>query len=106
MGKLFAHHIDPAQLKQLHECWDRFDVEKTGSLDLEQFKNAMKEYEHGYRDEQIEAMFESLDWNETERIKFNDLVTAFSYQRLVAVDERLWEAFATLDDDNDGMEIY
>ena len=103
ISKLFAHQIEPEQLQQLRDSWNRFDVDKNGSLTFDQFRNAMKEYDHGYREDQVEAMFDSLDWNETQRIRFDDLVTAFSYQRLVAVDERLWEAFATLDDDNDGL---
>merc|ERR1719464_392996 len=86
----------------LKETWQKFDVDNDGSLTLSQFKKVMKTFNHGYVDYQIEAMFDSLDWNETGAINFSDLQTAFSYQRLVAVDERLWEAFARLDDDNDG----
>merc|ERR1719229_991498 len=89
-------------MKQLEELWQKFDADNDGSLTLEQFKKAMKEYDHGYKDYQIETIFENLDWNETDTINFNALLTAYSYQRLVAVDERLWEAFARLDDDNDG----
>merc|ERR1719229_175629 len=89
-------------MKQLEELWQKFDADNDGSLTLEQFKKVMREYDHGYKDYQIEAIFENLDWNETENINFDALVTAFSYQRLVAVDERLWEAFARLDVDNDG----
>mmetsp|Transcript_36856 Transcript_36856/g.32565 ORF Transcript_36856/g.32565 Transcript_36856/m.32565 type:complete len:221 (+) Transcript_36856:235-897(+) len=102
ISRLFAHQIEPDQMKQLKLIWDKFDVDKDGSLNLEQFREVMNEYEHGYKDYQIDAMFESLDWNETQTINFNSLLTAFSYQRLVAVDERLWEAFARLDVDNDG----
>merc|ERR1712157_231480 len=89
-------------MRQLKECWNKFDVDNDGSLTLDQFKLVMKDYDHGYKDYQIEAIFESLDWNDTEKIDFNSLLTAFSYQRLVAVDERLWDAFTKLDIDNDG----
>ena len=102
ISRLFAEDIDPEHMKQLRECWDRFDIDKDGTLTLDEFQAAMKEYEHGYREDQVEAMFDSLDWNETERISFEKLLTAFSYQRLVAVDERLWDAFSTLDLDGDG----
>ena len=100
MSKLFAHHIERHQMEQLKECWSQFDVEKDGVLTLSQFKNVMKEYDHGMGTD-IDAMFGSLQWSDSKQIRFTDLLTAFSYQRLVAVDERLWEAFATLDVDGD-----
>ncbi len=31
-----------------------------------EFKKVMREYDHGYKDYKIEAIFENLDWNETE----------------------------------------
>ena len=102
ISRLFAHQIDPDQFKALKEIWDEFDIDHDGSLTMLQFKKVMSKYNHGYKDYQIEAMFESLDWNEKETINFNSILTAYSYQRLVAVDERLWEAFAKLDVDNDG----
>lgn len=102
ISRLFAKDIDPEHMKQLKECWDLFDANGDGELTLDEFKAAMKKYEHGYRDDQVEAMFASLDWEETEAISFEHLQTAFSYQRLVAVDERLWDAFSTLDIDGDG----
>eukprot|EP00483_Globobulimina_turgida_P000931 UN00932 len=102
IARLFAHQIEPKQKAQLQETWNKFDMDGDGSLTLKQFKSVMREYDHGYKDYQIEAIFASLDWNETDTINFESLVTAFSYQRLVAVDERLWEAFARLDVDNDG----
>eukprot|EP00483_Globobulimina_turgida_P012243 UN12265 len=102
VAKLFAHQIETNEMEELEECWNKFDKKGNGSLTLEQFKSVMREYDHGYEEYQIEAMFASLDWNETDMINFNSLLTAFSYQRLVAVDERLWEAFSRLDVDNDG----
>eukprot|EP01083_Nonionella_stella_P041233 111800_1 len=102
MSRLFAHQIGADQRKELQECWDKFDVDGDGALTLDQFKQVMSKYDHNYKDYQVEAIFESLDWNETDTINFNSLLTAFSYQRLVAVDERLWEAFARLDVNNDG----
>jgi len=102
ISRLFAHQIEPDQVKNLEAIWNKFDKDGDGTLTMEQFKCVMNEYDHGYREDQIEAMFESMDWNDSDRINFNSLLTAFSYQRLVAVDERLWEAFAKLDTDNDG----
>ena len=87
-------------MKQLKECWDHFDQNEDGKLTLNQFKNVMKEYDHGMGTD-IEAMFSNLKWSEFEEIHFGDLLAAFSYQRLIAVDERLWEAFATLDGNGD-----
>lgn len=101
ISRLFAKDIDPAHMKKLKECWNRFDENNDGQLTLDQFKSVMTHYEHGYLEYQVEAMFESLDWDGTQTISFNKLLTAFSYQRLVAVDERLWDAFSTLDIDGD-----
>lgn len=97
---MFAHHLDRHQMDQLKECWNQFDLDKDGTLTLSQFKNVMKEWDHGTNTD-IEAMFKNLQWSESQEIRFSDLLAAFSYQRLVAVDERLWEAFATLDVDGD-----
>jgi len=100
VSKMFAHHIDQTQMKQLKECWDLFDQNQDGKLTLDQFKNVMKQYDHGMGTD-IESMFGNLKWNEAQEIHFGDLLAAFSYQRLIAVDERLWEAFATLDENGD-----
>eukprot|EP00485_Elphidium_margaritaceum_P022907 CAMPEP_0202710608 /NCGR_PEP_ID=MMETSP1385-20130828/22566_1 /ASSEMBLY_ACC=CAM_ASM_000861 /TAXON_ID=933848 /ORGANISM="Elphidium margaritaceum" /LENGTH=1085 /DNA_ID=CAMNT_0049370179 /DNA_START=85 /DNA_END=3342 /DNA_ORIENTATION=+ len=102
IAKLFVHQIDQHQMKQLKETWSKFDTSGEGTLTLEQFKQVMSEYDHGFKDYQIDAIFESLDWNEKQSINFDSLLTAFSYQRLVCVDERLWDAFARLDSDGDG----
>ena len=102
ISQLFAHHIDLNDRRKLRECWDKFDDTKDGTLTLDQFQNAMKEYDHGYREDQIEAMFDSLDWNDCDEISYEHLLTAYSYQRMVAVDERLWEVFSILDVDGDG----
>merc|ERR1739838_1173421 len=87
-------------MDQLKEWWNLFDLDEDGTLTLNQFKNVMKEYDHGMGTD-IEAMFRNLQWSESQEIRFSDLLTAFSYQRLVAVDERLWDAFATLDENGD-----
>ena len=55
-----------------------------------------------YNEDQISRMFESLSMEENKQINFAKMLTAYSYQRLVAVDERLWEAFNVLDTDRDG----
>jgi len=44
-----------------------------------------------------------VDLDNSKEIDFDELLTAFSFQRLVATDERLYEAFRTLDTDNDGF---
>ena len=100
--RLFGNYVEPDKMKVLEQLWNKFDIDKDGSLTLAQFGSVMMEYENGYKDYQIEAMFEALDWNETQTINFNSLLCAFSCQRLLAFDERLWEAFARLDVDNDG----
>ncbi len=38
----------------------------------------MCEYDHGYNDYQIETIFENLDWNETDTINFDALVSTIS----------------------------
>ncbi len=101
ISKLFAYKVSDSDQKRLKDVFLSFDKNNDGKISMKEFKKGMMEYKLGYTPEQLEAMFSSLSLNEKE-IDFNAFLTAFSYQRLVASDERLYEAFRELDKDDDG----
>ena len=104
ISHLFSHQITSGQRNSIKKVWKMFDIDGDGKITLEEFKEIMKKFgNYGYKDYQIETMFENLDIKDKHAIDLDSLIAAYSYQRLVAVDERMWEAFQILDVDGDGQ---
>merc|ERR1711997_377452 len=87
------------------------DTDNSGTLDYEEFKNGMlKSKDLNLQEGDIKKMFDALDANKLGQIDFNSLVNAAVHDYLIASDQRLYEAFRDLDDDEDGkikqLDIY
>merc|ERR1712156_176388 len=75
----------------------------SGTLDYEEFKNGMlKSKDLNLKEDDIKKMFEALDVSKMGQIDFNSMVNAAVHDYLIASDQRLYEAFRDLDDDEDG----
>ena len=73
-----------------------------GELTLEEFRAGMKETTR-LGDDDIDRIFKELDQDDNCIITVDELLVSSAFAALVAVDERLFDAFSEMDKDGDGF---
>ena len=103
MARMFAYQIDQAEREQLDRIFAECDINNDhGEVTWEEFRDCMKACNRAFTDDQLEMMFAMLDTDQNDHISKEEMLTAYSQQRLCAVVERLFAAFSKLDRDGDG----
>merc|ERR1712154_630456 len=93
----------PSHFDNLKKLFKRLDTDKNGTIDYEEFKQGMlKSKDMNLNEDDIKKMFQELDVAKIGEINFEALVNAAVHDYLIASDQRLYEAFRDLDDDEDG----
>eukprot|EP00484_Ammonia_sp_Unknown_P011270 CAMPEP_0197081360 /NCGR_PEP_ID=MMETSP1384-20130603/214599_1 /TAXON_ID=29189 /ORGANISM="Ammonia sp." /LENGTH=263 /DNA_ID=CAMNT_0042520255 /DNA_START=44 /DNA_END=832 /DNA_ORIENTATION=- len=93
----------PQHFENLKKLFQKLDTNGSGTIDYEEFKGGMINSKDLNMDEaDIKKMFEELDVAKVGEIDFEALVNAAVHDYLIANDQRLYEAFRDLDDDEDG----
>ena len=103
------YKMRPEHFHQLEQLFIRFDKNNDGILSYNEFECALNEIKEINIDKKhIRSIYNQLS-NENNNnelsvngIQFSDLLNALVYDYLIACDERLYDAFRKLDDDNDG----
>jgi len=120
------YKMRPEHFHQLEALFIEYDQDKDGVLGFDEFSRAIASIEELNIDQKhLKAVYQRLakdggsadaDGNSDEKekeqiegavssangIEFGDLLNALVYDYLVSCDERLYDAFRKLDDDNDG----
>mmetsp|Transcript_51333 Transcript_51333/g.62779 ORF Transcript_51333/g.62779 Transcript_51333/m.62779 type:complete len:154 (-) Transcript_51333:16-477(-) len=79
------------------------DKNGDGIISYNEFERALTSINDlNLKSKYIKQMFNELNISDSKGIKFNDLLNALVHDYLVAADERLYDAFRQLDDDDDG----
>jgi len=95
--------LRPAHFENLKKLFAAMDTDNNGTLDYEEFKAGMlKSKDLNLGEADIKKMFEAMDVAKLGEIDFSALVNAAVHDYLIASDQRLYEAFRDLDDDEDG----
>jgi len=95
--------LRPAHFDNLKKLFASMDSDGNGTLDYEEFKQGMlRSKDLNLGEEDIKKMFEEMDVGKLGEINFEALVNAAVHDYLIASDQRLYEAFRDLDDDEDG----
>jgi len=93
----------PSHFENLKILFKKLDTDKNGTIDYEEFKQGMlKSKDMNLNEDDIKKMFQELDVAKIGEINFEALVNAAVHDYLIASDQRLYEAFRDLDDDEDG----
>ncbi|ETO28393.1 hypothetical protein RFI_08748 [Reticulomyxa filosa] len=103
ISQILAHKLPNSEFKKLETWFKNADENNDNKLSLLEFKKVMHSYKLGYTEVELERMFEAVDLDHSNEIDFQELLTAFAFQRMIATDERLYETFRELDKDNDGF---
>eukprot|EP01083_Nonionella_stella_P025549 70329_1 len=93
----------PQHFANLKKLFKALDTDGNGTLDYQEFKSGMlKSKDLNLNEDDIKKMFQELDVGKVGAIDFEALVNAAVHDYLIASDQRLYEAFRDLDDDEDG----
>mmetsp|Transcript_59084 Transcript_59084/g.94037 ORF Transcript_59084/g.94037 Transcript_59084/m.94037 type:complete len:566 (+) Transcript_59084:75-1772(+) len=112
IAKIFRtqfYKMRPEHFHQLEQLFIQFDTNNDGVLTFDEFEAAVDAIKELNIDKKhLAQIYEQLATNDDGKndappgIKFSDLLNALVYDYLIACDERLYDAFRKLDDDNDG----
>lgn len=93
----------PQHFENLKQLFKKLDTDNSGTIDYEEFKTGMLgSKDLNLSEQDIKKMFQALDVAKIGEIDFDSLVNAAIHDYLIASDQRLYEAFRELDDDEDG----
>ncbi|KAH6798647.1 EF hand calcium-binding protein family [Perilla frutescens var. frutescens] len=96
---------DPEQLQQLKEIFDRFDMDKDGSLTLLELAALLRALGLKPTGDQIHSISTSMDANGNGSIEFDELVETILSdinEQVMLNQDRLMEVFKAFDHDGNG----
>uniref|UniRef100_A0A7S2TGQ5 Calcium-dependent protein kinase n=1 Tax=Lotharella oceanica TaxID=641309 RepID=A0A7S2TGQ5_9EUKA len=86
-------HCDREDERILHEAFNSLDADHDGMVSFKELQDKLK----GLRAEEIKKIFEDVDENGDGKLSMHELKLAFLQRKVLAKEERLWEAFSRLD---------
>eukprot|EP00483_Globobulimina_turgida_P002414 UN02417 len=93
----------PQHFENLKKLFKALDKDGNGTIDYQESKAGMvNSKDLNLNEQEIKKMFTELDVGNIGEINFEALVNAAVHDYLIAFDQRLYEAFRDLDDDEDG----
>lgn len=98
---IIAHRSTSEEIGFLRRAFDKYDVEKTGVVTLQEFKGCLQPY--GYNDNELERMFLGCDIDGTGQIRYSEFLAATIEAHGAINEEKIAEAFDRLDCDDSGF---
>jgi Ca2+-binding EF-hand superfamily protein len=98
---VIAHKSTSSEIGILRKVFQQYDKNKDGTIQLEDFQDALGRY--GYPPEEISRMFDAVDLDGTGRIRYTEFLAATIEAHGAIDEERLAEAFDRLDSDDSGF---
>ena len=93
----------PKHFENLKKLYKTMDTDGNGKIDYNEFKKGMIDSpDFNITEENIKKIFNELDVKKMGEIDFEALLNAAVHDYLVANDQRLYDAFRELDNDEDG----
>jgi Ca2+-binding EF-hand superfamily protein len=94
----------PFHFNNLQKIFEKLDTDKNGKISYNEFEIGILKLQKSINIDKnhIKQMFNELDIKNVGEIAFDELLNAAVHDYLIASDERLYEAFRELDDDEDG----
>jgi len=97
---IIAHRSSIHEISELRKAFDALDIENDGTLNFEEFKQALKNSH--YSDDMLEEIFSSIDTNQNGQINYTEFVAATIEAQGHIAEDRIAEAFDRLDCDDTG----
>jgi len=96
-----ANNMSEDAVKQLKATFERLDLDKSGTVTIDELKEAIKTMDKDQA-ASVQGMMASLDVNGDGVISYEEWMMAAAQKRLDAKEERLYQAFRQFDLDGDG----
>ena len=96
-----AHKSSVNEILEMRFLFEKFDKEKHGVITIDDFKSAMALCNE-YSEEEVNAMFDSIDVNKNGRIMYTEFIAATLELQGRIEEKRVAEAFDHIDDDDSG----
>lgn len=100
---IIAHQSSTDEIIQLRKAFDQFDVANDGTINFQEFRNAIKSICSNYSDEDIETMFKNVDVGHDDKIYYLEFLASTLEAHGRITEERLAEAFDRMDSDDSGF---
>ena len=94
-----ATRLRDQDIKNLKNIFIEMDINKDGTLSLQEFKIALKKI---VKENEIKEIFSEVDTNNSNKIEYNEFITALIDKKEYLKEEKLFEIFQTLDKDQNG----
>jgi len=91
-----------AELNQLRKEFRKLDTDKSGELDLNEFRALFATHMKGTTPEQMKNLFDFMDTDHSGTVSFQELSTALALLSTGTNEEKLEFLFGTFDTDNSG----
>ena len=96
-----AFSLGDEQLQVLRTIFQDMDSEKTGVLNMKEFKQAMHDHSD-IADEEVEKIFNALDQDHSGVVKYSEFLAAAMQEQLYLEEDKIHEAFNKLDLNHNG----
>lgn len=95
-----ASRLRDADVQNLKDIFNTLDLNKDGTLTLDEMKEGIEKLKKDHIDIDIEGIFKSIDTDHSWKIDYTEFLAASMDQKLYLREERLSEAFLMLDRDS------
>ena len=102
MLTFIASRLRDADVQNLKDIFNTLDLNKDGTLTLDEMKEGIEKLKKDNIDIDIEGIFKSIDTDHSWKIDYTEFLAASMDQKLYLREERLSEAFQMLDRDSSG----
>ena len=102
MLTFIASRLRDADVQNLKDIFNTLDLNKDGTLTLDEMKEGIEKLKKDNIDIDIEGIFKSIDTDHSGKIDYTAFLAASIDQKLYLREERLSEAFQMLDRDSSG----
>ena len=97
-----ASRLRDADVQNLKDIFNTLDLNKDGTLTLDEMKEGIEKLKKDHIDIDIEGIFKSIDTDHSWKIDYTEFLAASMDQKLYLKEKRLFEAFKAFDKDNSG----
>lgn len=95
-----ASRLNDTDVSHLRQIFEKFDTSKDGSINFEELKEGLKQF--NLDEKEIQKIFDSMDTDHSGKIDYTEFIAATIDQKLYLQEQRLFEAFKAFDKDNSG----